>query len=166
MKTDAVISLCGAYRYRLTRTWDESLPSITFLMMNPSTADATEDDATIRKCIGFATRWGYGGIEVVNLFALRSRDPKALLASSDPIGRDNGEWLHLTLCDKKQVICAWGCEDTLKKGNLKRRAMRLLMQLKYDLPTLKVMCLGTTKGGTPRHPLMLPYTTERIEYAA
>lgn len=164
MKKDAVISPCEEYRYRLTRTWDDLLPSITFLMMNPSTADAAQDDATIRKCIGFAQRWGYGGIEVVNLFAYRSRDPKALLKIDNPIGPDNGAWLVLTLCDKEQVICAWGCEDTLKKGSLKRRAMRQLHQAKLDLPQVKFMCLGLTQGGTPRHPLMLAYTTPRVEY--
>ena len=76
----AVVSDDGLYRYILTRTWDRSLPALVFCMLNPSTADATVDDPTIRKCIGFAQRLGYGGIIVVNLFAYRATKPRELYA--------------------------------------------------------------------------------------
>jgi hypothetical protein len=74
-RKNALLSACGYYRYWLSREWDDSLPIVTFIMMNPSTADAFNDDATIRKCVGFAKAWGFGRIRVVNLFALRSREP-------------------------------------------------------------------------------------------
>lgn len=72
IKKDATISDCGKYRYRLSRIWEPGRPVATFVMLNPSTADATNDDATIRKCMGFARRWNLGGIHVGNLFAYRA----------------------------------------------------------------------------------------------
>lgn len=79
MDKGAIISECGKYRYQLWRIWDDTKPKVLFIMHNPSTADANEDDPTIRRCIGFAKRWGYGGIYVGNLFAFRATDPKDLL---------------------------------------------------------------------------------------
>src|SRR5262245_19133112 len=86
---EALISPCGLYRYWLTRTWDNSLRRVCWVMLNPSTADAEQDDPTIRRCVGFARSWGAGGIIVVNLFAFRASDPKALLRAADPVGPDN-----------------------------------------------------------------------------
>src|SRR5262249_14212908 len=86
----AVISDCGRYRYSLTRRWgDAAEPRALFVMLNPSTADAEQDDPTIRRCIGFAKAWGMGSLEVVNLYALRATDPAALLSAPDPIGPKN-----------------------------------------------------------------------------
>lgn len=161
IQKNAVLSDCGQYRYRLTRSWGNG-PRAVFLMMNPSTADASVDDATIRKCMGFARRWGYDGIEVVNLFALRSRDPKALLTADDPLGPDNWYWTAEVLGSNREVICSWGCEDTLKKDSkLMKHADLVIWSIRQCFPDIKVMCLGKTKGGTPRHPLMLAYSTER-----
>jgi len=84
MERDALISPCSQYRYWLLRRWSNR-PLATFVMLNPSTADANSDDATIRKCMGFADAWGLGGIWVVNLFALRSTNPYGLV--SDEVGR-------------------------------------------------------------------------------
>lgn len=82
MEKKATLSDCGKYRYELSRIWDNSLPIVLFIMHNPSTADANEDDPTIRRCIGFAKQWGYGGIMVGNLFPYRATDPKELLNKS------------------------------------------------------------------------------------
>src|SRR5207237_5457574 len=65
------------YRYRLWRRWDAARPVVAFVMVNPSTADAGRDDPTIRRCIGFARSWGYGRLEVVDLFAYRGTDTRA-----------------------------------------------------------------------------------------
>jgi hypothetical protein len=78
VKSGAELSACRTYRYRLWRQWDADLAPVVWVMLNPSTADESADDPTIRKCIGFAQRWGYGGIEVVNLYAYRSPDPRQL----------------------------------------------------------------------------------------
>jgi len=71
-----VISDCELYRYMLIREWDENLPRTDFIMLNPSTADEYEDDATIRKCISYAKSWGCGSVRVMNLFAIRATNPK------------------------------------------------------------------------------------------
>lgn len=75
----AVISECGLYRYRLWRIWDDSKPLCMFVMHNPSTADAQEDDPTIRRCVGFAKSWGYGGIYIGNLSPYRATKPTEML---------------------------------------------------------------------------------------
>ena len=142
----ARLSECGRYRYWLGRIWDEA-DSLVFVMLNPSTADAAIDDPTIRRCMAFARREGYGGISVLNLYALRSPDPKALLTCEDPVGPENDGYLRLTLEEQARrghpVIAAWGT-------NAKRERV-------VDVLTLAGGvfwgCLGTTKDGHPRHPL-------------
>src|SRR5579859_5937119 len=92
MRAGATFSACRTYRYRLWRSWEPRGSRCVFVGLNPSTADESTDDATIRKCVGFAKRWGFGAIEVVNLFAyagVRSTDPRSLLGVSDPVGPDN-----------------------------------------------------------------------------
>jgi hypothetical protein len=142
----ATISPCGTYRYTLDRVWDASLPIALFIMLNPSTADASEDDPTIRRCISFAKREGCGALTVVNLFALRSTDPGALTAHPDPVGPDND--LHIALALGKQpeiVIAAWGAHSFARA---RAEAVTSILAL-----TWQVNCLGVTKDGDPRHPL-------------
>lgn len=86
VESDARLSPCGLYRYTLTRTWDATKPRACWIGLNPSTADASEDDPTIRRMCGFADAWKCGGIIVVNLFALRATDPKELRRVKDPVG--------------------------------------------------------------------------------
>ncbi|HEX5426516.1 MAG TPA: DUF1643 domain-containing protein [Candidatus Acidoferrales bacterium] len=151
----AVISECGRYRYSLTRRWGDG-NCVTWLMLNPSTADANIDDATIRKCIGFSKRWGYARMIVVNLFGLRSTDPRALAKSDDPVGPQNDWYLHEAFMEGHEVICAWGCTQHLTTGPLRLRIGMVLSKI----PTHhSKMCLGRRKDGAPRHPLMLPYST-------
>lgn len=108
MKKGAIISDCETYRYRLWRIWNENAAKIMWIMLNPSTANAEEDDPTIRRCIGFARNWGYGGIYVENLYAYRSTDPKELKTAADPEGPANRDHLISMMNDSEKIICAWG----------------------------------------------------------
>lgn len=140
----AVISPCGTYRYRLERTWDADEPKVAFIMLNPSTADAEKDDPTIRRCIGFAKSWGFGGLIVGNLFALRATDPRELYSYSDPIGPDNNAHLRAIGMCAEQIVCAWGAH-----GSLHDRASGVAAMLDaYNLSALTI-----TKKGQPGHPL-------------
>lgn len=151
----AEISECGQYRYVLTR----KIPSILrwnrpalFIMLNPSTADAVQDDPTIRRCVGFATREGCTELTVVNLFALRATDPKMLLNHPDPIGPYNDRRIEEQVKKHRTtgiIIAAWGQHPMAND-----RAYEILK--KYS----PIQCLGTTKNGYPRHPLYLKKDAE------
>src|SRR5215510_5582686 len=97
LERDAVLSDCGRYRYMLRRTWDHSKPRVLFVMLNPSTADAEIDDATIRSCIRLAKGAGYGSFEVVNLYALRATDPAELQRADDPVGPKNNDIIEAAI---------------------------------------------------------------------
>jgi hypothetical protein len=132
------------YRYSLWRSWDDTKPRALFIMLNPSTADANEDDPTVRRCIGFARDWKYGSIEVVNLFAYRATDPSELLRAADPIGPKNDTYIQQGLSRSSLVILAWGT-----KGTLKGRDREVISAVKSFEPH----CLEKTKDGHPKHPL-------------
>lgn len=138
----------GVYRYELARRWARG-PVATWIMLNPSTADAVQDDPTIRRCAGFTRSWGLSGIVVVNLFALRSTDPKVLRIARDPVGPDNDDAIHDACVRARLVVAAWGTH-----GDLFRRNERVLELL--AMTPARVTCLGHTKDGHPRHPLYLP----------
>lgn len=145
----AVISRDGKYRYKLSRRWTLGSNRSVWIMLNPSTADAAKDDATIRRCISFAKRWGCDGIEVYNLFALRSRHPIKIEMVDDPVGPDNARWLSRAAQTTGKVIAAWGaCSTPLQM----RRANEVIQSLLRDRRVL-LSTLGLTKGGQPRHPL-------------
>jgi hypothetical protein len=142
----------GLYRYRLTRRWGPG-PFATFVMLNPSTADAELDDPTIRRCVTFAARAGLSALEVVNLYAYRSTDPRRLNAVTDPIGPHNNN--VLTTAAKRAadedglIIAAWGATP-FATG----RALAVVQLPGMD----RLTCLGVTKSGAPRHPLYVPAT--------
>ena len=141
----ASLSECARYRHSLWRRWDAERPSLGFIMLNPSVADSTIDDPTIRRCIGFAKREGYGGIRVANLFDLRSTDPKNLLTADDPIGPEPDPFIHLAgSCTA--FVAAWGAVAKPLRWRAKEVA-----EVFGAWRTL--LCLGTTKDGSPRHPL-------------
>lgn len=150
MKSDATISPCGKYRYRLSRVWGEGPERRVFVMLNPSTADAEHDDPTIRRCIAFAQAWGDSGLEVVNLFALRATDPRELKKAGaiHAIGPENDAHLlaATAMAGDRWVIAAWGTGGTLY-GRDKQVRRLLAGRLAY---------LRLTKDGHPAHPLRLP----------
>lgn len=149
MSESAVISTCGTYRYVLTRPSEVVHPdrgTALFLMLNPSTADATQDDPTIRRCRGFARSWGCAGLTVGNLFALRATDPAALQQHAAPIGPYNDDWLRRLAAEHMDVVCAWGA---LPFAAARASDVALLLRA----AGARLWCLGTTKHGAPRHPL-------------
>lgn len=150
----AVISEDGRYRYSLWRAWDRSLEPLTFVMLNPSTADANVDDPTIRRCIGFAKRDGFGGVRVVNLYAFRATQPKDMFRAIDPVGPLNNDYFNFGTA--ATVIAAWGAHA---RPNRVRDVMRLLRER-------TVYCLGTTKDGSPRHPLYVRADQPLIPFGA
>lgn len=155
MKKSAIISECGEYRYTLERAWDESLPPVAFVMLNPSTADATEDDPTIRRCIGFARSWGYGGIVIVNLFAIRGADPTIIRMHSAPVGPENDKHILSAASRAAEIVCAWGAWG----GHLSRDAAVCRM-----LAGRKKVSLKRTKDGSPGHPLYIKSTADRLPF--
>ena len=149
MFRDALISPCGQYRYSLVRQWDRTKPYLPFVMLNPSTADATIDDPTIRRCMSFARREGCGGVVVVNLSAFRATDPKRLRQVDDPIGPLNRQVIYDAVTVAAEagvpVICAWGVNDITRAASV-----ALIMAREAGA---QIMCLGKTTDGHPRHPL-------------
>lgn len=142
--TGAIFSPCGTYRYQLWREWADG-PRVVWVMLNPSTADAEVFDPTVRRCYGFSKRWGYGKMSVVNLYALRSTDPKGLWSVDDPVGPDNNAHIRLELSVADLVIAAWGV-------NAKADRVQAFCELARPY---EVRCMGTTRAGCPRHPLYL-----------
>ena len=143
------------YRYMLTRRVGLSEDAVSFVMLNPSTADETQDDPTIRRCIGFANRWGFGWLYVVNLSPLRATDPKQLLvAGPEPkeVWVQNMSWVKDAAMKSNMVIVAWGAH-----GALDDRDREMAWELRETAGML--YCLGTTKDGHPRHPLYIPADT-------
>jgi hypothetical protein len=151
----AIISPDGVYRYRLTRVWDTRRPVLVWVMLNPSTADATTDDPTVRRCTAFARAWGYGGIEVVNLFALRATSPAELRTHADPAGPLCDAYLACAVVSPGAVVVlAWGANaDHPPVRGRARDVLAMLQRRRVD-----VRCLGVTAGGHPVHPGRLAST--------
>lgn len=146
MKKAAVISHCQKYRYSLSRIWEPEKETVTFICLNPSTADENIDDPTIRRCVNFAKSWGMGGLYMANLFAYRATDPKMMKKAFDPVGPANDEYLLNLASISKIVIAAWGTTGIFKKRD--RKVKRLLGEKLH-------LCLEISKNGHPKHPLYL-----------
>lgn len=154
MRSSAEFSACRTYRYSLTRSWQTDRSSVLFIGLNPSTADETVDDPTVRRCVGFARRWGFGEVTLANLFAFRSTDPAVLAELSDPIGPGNDDWITKLCQVADLIIVAWGA-----RGSLHERDRAVLTRIP------EAYCLGTTKNGAPRHPLYLAADTHPEPYS-
>ena len=154
----ATFSKDRRYRYLLQRCVGASQSRVLFIMLNPSSADEERNDPTIRRCIGFARDWGFGLLEVVNLFALMSTDPKGLLETEDPVGPDNDATIQDALQRADKVILAWG-----NQGSRHRERAAQVMKMALDASTPHH--LGMTKLGFPRHPLLLPRSTRPTPFS-
>jgi hypothetical protein len=152
----ADLSDCELYRYRLTRNWSAARPAI-FVMLNPSTADATVDDRTIGRCMSFARSWGCGGIFVLNLFAFRATNPKVMAEAADPIGPDNDGILRLLQnairFRESPVVAAWGSHPMAAA-----RAAEVY-------PIFGAMkALAINKDGAPKHPLYVKGDAQLVDW--
>ncbi len=142
MKNTAKLSRCRKYRYALWRTWDDSLPFVMFVGLNPSTADENTDDPTLIRCMNFAKSWGYGGVCMANLFAFRATDPNVMKSAEKPVGRLNNKWLRELAGQAGLVVAAWG-NDGAYLGR-SQKVVNMIPQLH---------CLKMNKSGEPAHPL-------------
>ena len=163
LSRSAVISGCGKYRYRLERGIGRDSRTVAFIMVNPSTADALVDDATIRKCVGFAERHGFGRLIVGNKFAWRATDVRELVKADDPVGPENNAHLERIMTDADLVVVAWGPLAKLPRW-LRNRHQAVSNMAEKVGKTL--YCLGTAADGHPRHPLMLPYDSVLAKWSA
>jgi hypothetical protein len=161
LESTATISPCVKYRYDLRRVWDRDRPGCVFLMLNPSVADASKPDPTMRKCVGFAERAGCGSLTIVNLFAFRATKPKDMFAATDPVGPENDEFIIRHAAGAGLVVAAWGaCVTATKRQVIRDRPFAV----RAMLPGVQLKCLGTTGCGNPCHPVMLGYSTPMIDY--
>lgn len=158
--SSAIISDCGLYRYRLEREGPGEGRTVV-IMVNPSTADADSDDATIRKLKGFGARNQWGWIMVGNLFAYRATDVRELAKADDPVGPENDRYLRAMMMRCERLIFAWGKNDKVPKG-LRDRWRTVLQRMPH---WLEPHCLGIGMDGHPRHPLMLAYDTPLLPWS-
>lgn len=156
MERSAVFSDNRIYRYVLTRRWDIYGRTLNVIGLNPSTADETVDDPTIRRCIRFAQDWGYAALSMTNLCAFRATKPADLMKVEHPIGPDNDHWLGTSAREAGMVLAAWGAH--MIAIDIGHRAMC------GELRGIELHCLGTTQIGAPRHPLYVPAITQPIRY--
>lgn len=155
----AVISACGQYRYLLTRPSELEHPTsgpAVFVMLNPSTADASIDDPTIRRCRAFAKIWGCAGIKVVNLYAYRSPSPKIMFSCADPVGPENDTLLSSISTRHKDIVLA--CGANAEFGRL------IDVANIFQNAGCRLFCFGATKNGFPRHPLYVKGDTQLIQF--
>lgn len=146
MKSGAHFSRCRQFRYALWREWNEDLPAVLMIGLNPSTADARKNDPTIRRCIGFASDWGFGAVWVLNLFAFRATYPGDLKAAGDPVGPRNDEWIRRVARKVERMVAVWGND-----GAFMDRSTRVRRMLGDRLEAIRL-----NAGGEPAHPLYLP----------
>lgn len=150
----ATISPCGRYRYTLARELGRDLGAeargtVLFVMLNPSTADSSIDDPTIRRCIGFARAWDYERLEVGNLFAWRATDPDELDSADDPVGPDNDRHLAELAAGAALVVAAWGAAAIANRRGRAAAVCKLFEDLGRPLHYLTL----TVKDAAPGHPL-------------
>lgn len=151
----AIFSPDRRYRYTLWREWIGGEGYAQFICLNPSTADEVQDDPTVRRCINYAKRWGFGAFCMTNLFAYRATDPDVMKAQADPVGPENDESIARVAREAKLIVAAWGAH-----GAWRNRAA----EVAAAIPGLHY--LRMTAGGHPGHPLYLPAKLDPVPYAS
>jgi hypothetical protein len=159
----AALSPCGRYRWWLERSWDAAGPALVFIGLNPSRATADRDDPTLRRLQGFARAWGFGRLEVLNLFSRMAATPAVLRRSADPVGAQTDAWLRrrvLALAGEPHTALwlGWG-----NGGRWRGRDQEVLALLRgLEAPPLPMLALGLTASGQPRHPLYAPKAAQPL----
>ena len=158
VNTGAEFSPCRTWRYALWREWGAG-PFVSFIGLNPSTADETVNDNTVSRCIKFAEYWGFNGMRMLNIFAFRATDPARMKRAKDPIGPDNDQAILRYLMDRRNrlIVACWGVH-----GSHMSRGWEVRKKL---LEGWNLKCFGTTKAGAPKHPLYLPSDAELVEFS-
>jgi len=157
LTTGARFSECKLYRYTLWREWDTKLPLIVWCGLNPSTADDTRDDPTIRREVAFSKAWGFGRYVKVNAYAFRATNPQFMLAAEDPIGPDNVETVIANAERAAMFVACWG-------ANIDPRHSWTMTSRLRNCYGLTTYCLGLTKAMRPKHPLYLKSDTKPIRW--
>ncbi|MGV8094492.1 MAG: DUF1643 domain-containing protein [Mangrovibacterium sp.] len=147
--TGAIFSDDRKYRFALWRKWDQNKPLVMFIGLNPSTANETDPDPTIRRVTNFAKSWGYGGFYMMNLFAYVTPYPQELIISDEHIQRNDHMLEHIAAQCKK-IIFAWG---SFKEAKDRAKGV----SEKFNGYALKI-----NKDGSPMHPLYVPANTEPV----
>lgn len=153
----ALISMCEKYRFQLWRIWDDSLPKVLFVMHNPSKADANVNDPTVKRCIGFAKSWGYGGIYIGNISAYRATNPKDL----------NDIPVHELFVKSNMQNIKWmaeKCSLHVLAHGVPHKKLRPWVTYSYDLNHIKFHVIEMTKSGFPGHPLFLKSNLVPVPY--
>lgn len=157
LENGATFSPCRLYRYSLHRQWYDGKPYCCFIGLNPSTADETHDDPTVRRCIDYARTWDFGGLIMLNLFAFRATNPDTMKVQADPIGPDNDRNIRNFCRQSRLVIAAWGND-----GAYRRRGEHVYKMLNSD--GIDLHYLRLTQSKQPGHPLYLPRTLQPIKW--
>ena len=171
IRSDAVFSDCGRYRYWLERIWDLQRPILPWVLLNGSTAGTVRNDPTVKRVIGFTRRWNFGGLWLVNAFAGVATKPVDLFAMDDKVGPLNRHYVQKTIRDAWQHTCSltdtpelpvvlgWGNHGA--RGEQDRRVLDWISRAGAPV---RLQCLGVTKRGCPRHPLYRAADTARVSY--
>lgn len=147
----------GNHRYSLSRVWDNKLPSVMFIGVNPSRADAVYNDATIIRCINFAKTWGYGSLWFGNLYSYRTPYPSELVKNiATAYNQETEAELEKMIIRCDRIICAWGSWAFIKERS--KEVLAMVMQHKAPY------CLGVNQDGQPKHPLYLAKNTQMMLY--
>lgn len=149
----------GIYRWSLTRTWPHpggALDWFIVIGLNPSTADAMQDDPTIRRCVDFADACGFGSLMMLNAYAFRATRPEDMFRAADPVGPRSDEYLRYQLASVPWAVCAWG-------GDLRADRAGAVLRMFRDVDC-EPRVFGLTKDGAPRHPLYLPRSARPVPW--
>jgi len=182
MRSGATFSPCRKYRYRLWREWDPTKPTVAFLALNPSTADETVDDPTIRRCVAFARSWSFGRYEMLNVFGWRATDPELLkrvfypdahdvAESYDPLDCANSHAIVDVMHKSSRLVLAWGSHKkirailTPREETLRAFVETVAQEMARDGAHIEIGHLGTNADGSPKHPLYLAASTPFVRVA-
>ena len=171
VRSDAIFSDCGRYRYWLERIWDLGKPILLWVLLNGSTAGSVRNDPTVKRVIGFTKHWEFGGLWLVNAYAAMATKPRDLLAMDDNVGPRNRYYVQKTVRDAWQrtrdlskshespVIVGWGNDGAQGDQDL-----RVLEWILHAGVPVRLQCLGVTRRGCPRHPLYCAADTAPVDY--